>query len=190
MRQFTHNGKPYSFAKVAANYRRLAPRVPRELGTVAVNYFKDSFRRQGWRDKSLERWKPRKPGAKRNTGRAILVDKGHLRNSIILSKADAKSAVISAPVPYAAAHNEGFSGTVRVRAHTRQMSRKVSVTMSGIKSRKVRSRSMQVADGIVHVKAHSRSMNLPKRQFLGDSDVMFRKMDAVIIKAIDQIFNA
>lgn len=189
MKQFTHNGKPYSFARVAANFNRLKPRIPRELGTVAVNYFKDSFRRQGWRDKTLEKWNPRKPGAARNQGRAILVNRGHLRNSIVLRQANAKQATVAAPVPYAAAHNEGFKGTVNVKEHYRSSRQNIKVQSSSIASRKVRTQTMSMDTGGRKVRAHTRKMNLPKRQFMGDSEVMFKKMDAVIIKAIDQIFK-
>lgn len=189
MKQFTHNGKPYSFKKVAANYAALKPRITRELADVAVNFFKDSFKRQGWRDKSLEKWKARAASAPRNKGRAILVDKGHLRNAIVVSQANAKQAVIKVPVPYAAVHNDGFSGTVQVREHYRTVSAKVKVSSTSLASRKTTSRTMMLSAGKRKVKAHTRKMNMPKRQFLGDSEVMFKKMDAVVIKAIDQIFN-
>lgn len=189
MKNFTHNGKPYSFKNVAANYARLKPRITRELADVAVNFFKDSFKRQGWRDKDLQKWKPRAANAPRNNGRAILVNRGHLRNSIITAEASTSKAVIKAPVPYAIAHNEGFTGTVQVKEHYRAVNKKVSVKSSSLKTGKTTSRTMMLNTGKRKVSAHTRKMNLPQRQFMGDSEVMFKKMDAVLIKAIDQIFN-
>lgn len=189
MREFTCNGRPYDFKTIRANYNRFSPRIPRVLGTVAVNFFKDSFRRQGWLDKKTEHWPKRSSQAKRNNGRALLIDTGHLRNSIILAGATSTTAVIKTQLPYAAAHNEGFKGVVNVKEHTRGAYSKVKVQYSNISTRKVTSRSMSMQTGQRKVKAYSRRMNLPKRQFMGDSEVMFRKFDVTIVKSIDKIFN-
>lgn len=189
MKSFTLNGRPYDFKTVQANYKRFSGRIPRVLGTIGVNFFKDSFRRQGWLDKKTERWPKRRPGAKRNEGRAILIDKGRLLNSIILAKANNFSSIIAAQAPYAAAHNDGFKGTVSVKAHTSAINRKVKVSYSNIESRKVTSRAQTLQTGSRKVRAYSRKMNLPKRQFMGDSEVMFKKFDVALINAIDKIFT-
>jgi len=189
MRTFTSNGKPYDFKTVAANYRRVSARLPRALGGVAVNFFKDSFKRQGWLDKRTEKWPARKKSAKRNTGRAILIDRGRLRNSIILAKVSGNMAVVNAQAPYAAAHNEGFKGRVKVKAHERGVYSKYKAVSTNLETGKTRSRTMTYQSGSRKVRAHSRQMNLPRRQFMGDSEVMFKKMDVVVTRAVDQIFN-
>ena len=80
------------------------------IGNEANNFFVNSFRLQGFEDKSVEKWKPRKTQTKRNIGRAILVQSGDLRRSIIrqpVNKANL-SVKISTDLVYAKVHNEGI----------------------------------------------------------------------------------
>lgn len=80
------------------------------IGNEAKNFFVNSFRLQGFEDKSVEKWKPRKTQTKRNIGRAILVQSGDLRRSIIrqpVNKANL-SVKISTDLVYAKVHNEGI----------------------------------------------------------------------------------
>jgi len=80
------------------------------IGNEAKNFFVNSFRVQGFEDKSVEKWKPRKTQTKRNIGRAILVQSGDLRRSIIrqpVNKANL-SVKISTDLVYAKVHNEGI----------------------------------------------------------------------------------
>lgn len=85
---------------------------------------------------------PRKNGS-------LLVDSGALVNSIRPAIISRERVVISAgneKVVYAKTHNEGFAGTVNVPSHTRRTKK-----------------------GDHQVKAHIKKMNVPKRQFMGDS---------------------
>ena len=80
------------------------------IGNEAKNFFVNSFRVQGFEDKSVDKWKPRKKQTKRNIGRAILVQSGDLRRSIIrqpVNKANL-SVKISTDLVYAKVHNEGI----------------------------------------------------------------------------------
>ena len=80
-----------------------------DVGNTAKVFFVESFRKQGWDDKSVKRWKPRKVADKR-AGRAILVKTGDLRRSIICNPANraALSIKISTDLVYAARHNNGL----------------------------------------------------------------------------------
>lgn len=185
---FTYKGKPYSFQQVALNYHKVRNQLPGVLGAIAVNYFKDSFRRQGWRDMALTPWPKRKPGTKRDKGRAILISSGRLRNSIRILQADLRKVVIGTAVPYAQAHNDGVNQLVQVRTHTRGMYQKVKeqyVTRKGT----TRSRTNRKQAGEYQVNAHYRKMNLPQRQFMGHSEIMSRKFDAAVIRAVDKVFE-
>ena len=157
--------------------------LPRLIGTEAVNFYKQRFREQAWSDNTTEPWAKRKDNAKRNKGRAILVDKGRLRNSIRITQITENSVTIGNSVPYAKAHNEGFKGLVNVKAHKRNRYKKVdvySIEVFSIKSKQGRkSRITQVA-GSGEVKAHTRFMNLPKRQFMGKSAVLEQRLKRVI----------
>ncbi|MFZ4772356.1 MAG: hypothetical protein ACOYLO_19380 [Ferruginibacter sp.] len=185
---FTYNGKPYRFKKVAENYRGVIKRIPGVLAVVGVNFFKDSFRRQGWLDKRTENWKKRAPGAKRNKGRAILISSGRLRNAIRIAEKSFSRVVIANNVPYALAHNDGFKGTVTVKAHTRGKYKRVSERYK-TKAGNERTRSRKEQSATYQVRSHTRKMNMPQRQFMGDSAVLTRKIEKTIDLAVMHIFN-
>ena len=78
------------------------------IGNIAVNEAKENFRRQGYMDRSLKPWKPRK---KRDEGRAILVKSGALRRSIRRISVSNKRVTIGSkgkPAVYAGVHNAGL----------------------------------------------------------------------------------
>jgi phage gpG-like protein len=77
--------------------------LPKILGNEAVNFSKKAFRQGGWTDKKFKAWKPRKI---EDPGRAILVQTGDLRRSIVKTVGN-KKVLISTNVTYAAKHNFG-----------------------------------------------------------------------------------
>lgn len=172
---FQYKGKDYDFSKIVINLTEAKGIIPDALATTALNFFKDSFRRQGWRDKGLTKWKGRKGNAR--PGGAVLVKRGHLRNSIRKLLVSWQRIEIGTSLPYAEAHNEGVNKTVKVKGHTRR-----KYQSSPTSKRKTISGSFQV-------KSHSRKMNMPQRQFMGESEVLNMKIDATISAAIDKIFE-
>lgn len=148
-------------------YNAVARQVGTIAGVTATKWFKRSFTLQGWQGASgLERWQPRRPGAKRNKGRAILVDSGRLRRSIRTVAKGPSWAVVGTDVPYAAAHNEGSTAraTATVRAHSRR----------GRKG------------GTHRVRSHPRAvqLNIPRRQFLGDSPGLTNEIAAEVARRL------
>ena len=90
-----------------------------EVGNTAKNFFVENFRKQGFDDKTVQRWKPRKRTTYRtksgkvvdDTTRAILVKEGDLRRSIIrVPNRAAMSVKIQTDLDYAKIHNEGLMG--------------------------------------------------------------------------------
>lgn len=88
-----------------------------EVGNTAKNFFVENFRKQGFDDKTVQRWKPRKRTTYRtksgrivnDTTRAILVKTGDLRRSIIrVPNRAAMSVKIQTDLPYAKVHNDGL----------------------------------------------------------------------------------
>ena len=87
--------------------------IMKQIGNIAINEAKTNFRRQGFMDRSVKRWEPRK---KRDTGRAILVgpaDKGggKLRRSIRRISVSNKRVTIGSKgkaAVYAGVHNHGL----------------------------------------------------------------------------------
>lgn len=139
--------------------KKVMRNLPKYAGTEALNFFKQSFKRQGFIDESFEAWKPRKERLKRKDKRgkrAILVKSGALRRS--LRKFVRGNIIeISSNVPYAQIHNEGgnIQQNVSVRQHDRRRPK-------GGKSK---------------VMAHTRRVNIkiPKRQFMGESEFLNKR---------------
>lgn len=160
--------KRFKIARLEAHYKRVLQYLPGMIGRDAVNFFVDNFRRQGFLGARLEPWKKRR--ARNRAGRAILVKSGRLRRSIRITKIQAGTIVVGTDVPYARAHNEGFRGTVQVAAHTRNKYTKTKeLTGKLTKLGKARTKTVKRVTGSVQVKAHTKRMNLPRRQFMGES---------------------
>lgn len=151
-----------------AKLERSLGTLPVVLGNEAVNWTKQNFRRQGWPGQSFQAWKPRKANAKRNAGRGILIDSGRLSRSPRLISTGPLRATFGTDVPYAAAHNNGFTGTVNVKAHKRNKigTVRVSTGKTGVFGKK------KTITGVGDIKAHQRSMRLPRRRFIGNSPVL------------------
>lgn len=99
----------FNLKKVEQGGRTAMERSIILIGNEAKNFFVNSFRKQGFEDRSVVKWKPRKKQDKKRAGRAILVDSGDLRRSIIREPVN-KSQLqvkISTDLPYAKIHNEG-----------------------------------------------------------------------------------
>ncbi len=141
--------------------------LPMKLGAEAVKFSMQRFRSQNWKGNNRQPWKRRK--GNKSKGRGILVKSGRLRRSIRILGVRPGEVIIGTDVPYAEAHNEGFRGTVTVGAHSRNKYSKTTGKKNGRKvSRKYESSTT--------VKAHKRNMNLPKRQFIGDSPALTREL--------------
>lgn len=87
------------------------------MGVEAVKFYKAGFRKQGWDDDGVEKWKERKPrmrgGKNTDEGRAILVGKrgGTLRKSIKYRRFGRLAVLVGVggtAKRYAAVHNEGL----------------------------------------------------------------------------------
>jgi phage virion morphogenesis protein len=84
----------------------------RLIGEQAINFFTLNFRRQGFLDDSLSKWKPRKKTEKSKIGnRGVLIGKGSsdkLSRSIkkLVTKRD--SVIIGSTKIYAGVHNYGL----------------------------------------------------------------------------------
>lgn len=138
--------------------------APHLAGSAALKHYNKSFRTGGWNGTP---WQARNANAPRNTGRALLVDTGKLRQSL---RADVQgmSVTISTDRTYAATHNEGLrvSGTASVKSHLRKKKK----------------------GGKAVVKAHTRNMNftMPQRQFM---DIPGQPLNSILEADIDRIIT-
>lgn len=124
--------------------------VPDVVADTATEYFKERFTEKSY-DKNP--WAPAKKP--KRTG-SLLVHSGALVNSIRPSYIGKDKVTISAgdlKVDYARVHNEGFQGQVVVNPFKRIRNGKTE-----------------------DVKAHTRNVNIPQRQFMGHADDLAKKI--------------
>jgi phage gpG-like protein len=161
--------------------------LPNLAATEAVNFSKERFRDQNWDDGRLSiPWKKRKEKKRdKRRGRAILIDKAVLKRDVRKIYVGPDKAIIGTTRTtqgYAKAHNQGFKGTVTVKEHRRKKYKKVKekyTTRDGTERSRT-SKQIDSAAGDTIVKTHNRKMNLPKRQFLGQSPALDRRITRVI----------
>jgi phage gpG-like protein len=154
--------------------------TPRLVGGLAVAFFKQSFVRQGYIDEKYERWKPRKRAdsgayAKRAGKRGILVKTARLKRSIRVLATTTESVTVGTDVKYAQAHNEGFEGTVNQTV--KQHNRKAHTRSRKGREEKVRAHKVQGFQ-------RKAKMKIPKRQFMGDSKLLARRIQMNIEKLL------
>ena len=108
-----------------------------DMRVELVEEFDRNFERKAF---FTRKWKPRRI----NRRGSLLIVSGALRDSI---KAVVKGngVAFTSNVPYAVAHNEGLSGSMSIKAHSRRRNDKVH-----------------------SVRAHRRRIKLPERRFIGD----------------------
>jgi phage gpG-like protein len=178
------------FKRFVEEIEKKLKRLPMLIANEAKNFFQDRFKTQDWTDYNTQPWKRRKPGSKRNQGRAILTDTGRLKRSIRVIRADWGNVIVGTDVPYAAVHNEGFNGTVTVKEQSRIASRKIGTRELKLKGRQRRvrlgGRKVKIKGASHQVSSHTRKMNIPKRKFIGNSHVLNMKIDRLIIYELNK----
>lgn len=180
--------------KISARQKELQKELrkfTKVMGVMALNHFRGSFIKQGFTDRHLTKWKKRKRG---DSSRAILVKTGKLKRSIRIVRKTLTSVTIGSDVPYAIFHNQGASGTSSIASHaSRGKGITTSIRGSGgfVGGRFTRGRARRVTFlGAEHqVSAHTRKANLPKREFIGDSKQLERKIITELDTKIRKVFS-
>lgn len=161
-----------------------------QLGEESLKFFKKSFNKQGWEDVVLEKWKKRK---KPKPKHPILVKSGNLKRSIAILKTTSYTIVLGTNIPYAKIHNEGFDGEESVRAHTRKRNIKTRIGGGGLfvngKFKKGIYKKVKIIGASTQVKAHTRHMVMPQRQYMGHSTQLSYLQIKRLVKNIDACFR-
>lgn len=148
--------------------RKIATRVrayrdaefPGMAGKKALRFIDGNFRKQSWEGVP---WKRRK-GGKRNSKRALLIDKGFLRRGTNFRSGSGQVMVYNY-VKYAKAHNNGLNTLVTVKAHERKAHKfKIGQGIYNVKTK--RERFKHYSRSAAQVKSHARNMRMPRRQFM------------------------
>lgn len=193
----------FNMKEVEQKWRKALENAMVEVGNTAKNHFVLNFRKQGFDDKVVEKWKKREKaerkgrGSKKSAaelgtvrsvkaGRAILVKTGDLRRSIIRNPANraALSVKISTDLDYAKIHNEG--GVIN---KSEQTGRILSFNKRGrfAKQKTEKQRAKTSYQQKVTIGAHQ--IKIPKRQFIGDSYNLNEKVKQLLNKRLDKVFK-
>lgn len=132
-----------------------------DMKVELAEMFDRNFERKGFFD---SKWAPRKNAKALGS---LLHVTGKMRRSIRPS-IRGKGVQFASPLPYTELHNKGGKFTQTVRAHTR-------TNKKAGKSHAVRS--------------HSRTMIMPKRQFIGDHPEVRQAVKSIIRENITDFFN-
>lgn len=159
------------FDRIRARLQSAVKSLPTIIGNEAVNFSLDRFKQQNWIDNTTEPWAPRKRETKRSLGKAILIDRARLRNSIrVIAKTDNK-VVIGTDVPYARIHNYG--GTIQRHARSETFVR--NRISRGVRKGKFK-RGTTAGKGFTFKAGTAR---MPRRQFLGRSQFLIIRLKRV-----------
>jgi len=177
------------FINITSALDKLYPKLMNYAATTAVNFFKERFvvgrdiNNIPFKRRSENVWGERRQRDKKG-GRGILVDTGVLKRDIQKIRVTQDYAIVGTTrisSPRAKAHNEGFNGTVsqNVKAHTRGRY-KIGITKKTHLKTRTKIQFGKIKTGDVFVKAFTRRIKqkIPKRQFMGNSPFLDRRIQA------------
>lgn len=141
---------------------------------TGLNFFKESFEKQGWTGNSFTAWDP----VAGKGGQGILINTAFLRDSIQILDRKPNRIEYAATAPYAGIHNNGGIITVRVTAKSRKFFWYMFKATG-----KVMWKYMALT------KKETMSIKIPQRQFIGESQILMNSLDEWIIKQITERFN-
>jgi phage gpG-like protein len=171
----------FKFNKNLAKFKQFQRVVPIEIGNMAKNHFLGGFRQGaqkggGFTDDSITGWPKRKRETRLSRGKPILVDTGHLRRSIgVLSKTWSAITIGTQGIPYAQIHNEGGQISIKGRS---------SIMSFSARGRLVRARKAKYQQKVA-IRASKGKM--PKREFLGDSKILNKKIIVLLYNRYNKI---
>lgn len=167
----------YKLALKLKNYNSEKPKLMKAIGIAARDHFKLNFKKEGFADGGVKKWSKRKfefPGKQR----AVLTGRGNLRDSISYN-ANFKQVTISNNKKYAKLHNEG--GEITVTPKMRSFFWAMYYEATGRK----KADEAQIWKNLALKKGNT--MKVEKRQFMGHSKELTRKIDKMIKELIKRI---
>ena len=137
----------------------IMPDVLNDMRVKLAEMFDNNFREQGFIG---ARWEPKKVLSKGGST-TILIVTGAMRRGI-RAEVRGRGVVFTSDKPYAALHNEGGLFRQNVPAHYR--------SRGGQRYR---------------VRAHTRTMSMPQRQFIGDHEKVQQAITAIVTRNLELI---
>lgn len=158
---------PHPFGELEETFKRMFRELPIKASNIAVNEFKENFRRQGYEGESgTVTWKPRTTIKNdRDKSRSILIKSGRMRRATRPAPLSEVARVVN-DTPYAQIHNEGgeIKGTFDIRAFRRKNGQKV--------------------------RAHTRRVNttIEARPFMITTPKLMRDIELMVFAELDKLF--
>ncbi|MBY0244993.1 MAG: phage virion morphogenesis protein [Sphingobacteriaceae bacterium] len=170
-------------AKEVKNYANNL--FPAKAGNIALRFINGNFRAGGFQGATFKKWKKSKG--------TTLVKTGALRAANYYTTQPGQVTLKNA-TPYAKIHNEGFKGTISIKAHTRNSYGKVSIKTGKFnKNGTERTKTMTQKTGESNVKAHTRKVDIPQRQFMpvqpNDSPVLNNAIEREVVRDLTNMFK-
>jgi phage gpG-like protein len=160
-------------------------KFPSTAGNITLRFVNGNFRAQGFQGSTFKKWKKSKG--------TTLVKTGALRAATYYTTQNGQ-VTIKNNMPYAKANNEGFKGVVSVKAHTRNKYAKTKIGTGKFTNKGTeRTKTITQKTGSNTIKAHTRNVNLPQRQFIptneNDSPVLMKAIQREVTKDLKNIIN-
>lgn len=183
----------------------ISRKLPVVAGKYAKQHFQDNFRQGGFVNGGLHPWPPAKRLSSGESGadsqyKTLMSSRNHLFSSINYTPGIAKVTIFN-DVVYAAIHNEG--GTVHPKI-TPKMRRfawakyyELKGRQKGTQNRTSQSAGNQPDSGeaekwkrLALTKKETLTINIPQRQFMGQSAELDAKISAYVEKEVLRIINS
>lgn len=185
--------------------RDVNDRLPRKVGIIAVQHFKQNFRDSGFHDGGLRPWKKSQRELRGGIGasaryKTLTSARNHLMSST-QAHIGRGEVSIENPVPYAVIHNEG--GTIvsnptitpKMRKYAWAMAYKLSGRKKGRKGKRTGGSQEAIPEEAKRWMALALTKKtkikirakMPKRQFIGESRELMQKVSKEVNDSIQRI---
>ncbi len=182
------NNNHKAFELLEQQYRSFKQKLPEQVATTAVNFFKRNFKLGGFTDQPFRRWeKSDYPGM----GKTTMVKSGQTRRDIKKIQVSPNKVVVGIGNHnhYAGIHNTG--GKIPITPKMRRFFWAKYLELSGIKkpmSTIERKKREEAIPDCLFWKALALTqkdcIDIPKRQFIGDSKALDVAIERQIIKLL------
>lgn len=156
--------------------RQLKIDVVRYAAVTGLNFFVDSFQKQGFTDTSFEAWQKRSNDSR--PGGAILVKSSFLRNSVKVMQQSSDAVLYGSNAAHAKIHNEGGIINMTLTKKARKY-----FWFMYYATNDTRYKWMAIS------KKDHLTIKIPKRQFIGHSETLMSNLEVWLKNEIETRFK-
>ena len=171
--------------------------LPRKVGILAVNHFRNNFRQGGFVNNGLQPWKRtrrQEEGGKDSKYSPLTSRRNHLMRSLQY-QVGVGEVTITNPVDYAGIHNEGgiINSHPTVTPKLRKFAWAKVYALSGVRGKGKLPKDLPEtarrwkAIALTRKSKLSVTARIPKRQFIGQSHELDEKVKKEVMKSIEKI---